>query len=94
MISSRQFVNLCFTYKTKSSHTLILAFNFIKVALVSHRLLQCRRVVGNRGAVKVADLFAVVAGRPVHGGAIVPNNQVGGLPFMAVDKLWLGSVLV
>ena len=50
----------------------------MKVAQVSHRLLQRRRAVGNRGAVKVADLITVVASSSVHGGAIVPDDQVVG----------------
>ena len=68
--------------------------DFIKVAQVSHRLLQCRRAVGDCGAMQIADLFTVVAGSSVHGSAIVPDDKVVGLPLMAVDELVLGSVLV
>src|SRR5690349_93493 len=58
------------------------------------RLLEARHLVGECRAMQVADLGVVVAAGAVHGGAIVPHDDVVRPPDVGVDEPALRRVLV
>jgi hypothetical protein len=57
------------------------------------RLMQGGGHVGHGGAMQIAHLGSVVSARTMHGHAIVPHNEIIGLPPVDVDELALGRML-